>query len=228
MTDLAATVVDRLRRAFAAAADAERAVAMAAYMRDQFAFFGIPTPRQRAVARQALAGLPPPTEADVVEVTGALWALREREFQYAACDYAIRHVSRCGSGVLPTVATLITTKSWWDTVDALAARVVGPVVLADRRLAATMRDWVENEDIWLVRTSLLHQLHFRTRTDAALLFASCERRATDDEFFIRKAIGWALREYSKTDSSAVRTFVASHIDDLSRLSRREALKWVDR
>jgi 3-methyladenine DNA glycosylase AlkD len=91
-----------------------------------------------------------------------------------------------------------------------------------------MDEWIGSADMWLARAALLHQLHYRDGTDADRLFRYCERRAADREFFLRKAIGWALREYSKTDAVAVRRFLALHSDVLAPLSVREALKWLDR
>jgi 3-methyladenine DNA glycosylase AlkD len=227
VTALAEATMVRLRDAFAGAADPERAVAMAAYMRDQFPFLGIPSPAQRRLAMTALRALPSPDEADVVAFTTVCWAASEREYQYAACDYAIRHVRRCGETFLDHTRILLTTKSWWDTVDALAANVVGPLVRAYPPLVAVMDDWIDGDDVWLVRTAIIHQLHARDRTDATRLFGYCARRAGDREFFVRKAIGWALREHSKTDAAAVRQFVATH-PELSPLSAREALKWLQR
>jgi 3-methyladenine DNA glycosylase AlkD len=226
-TALADAALERLRAAFAGAADPERAPAMAAYMRGQFAFLGIPTPVQRRVATAAFRDLPPPTEADVVAFTAACWAEPAREYQYAACDYAIRHRGRCSAGFLDHTCTLLTTKSWWDTVDALAANLVGPLVQAHPPLVAVMDEWIDDDNDWLVRTALIHQLHAKDRTDTDRLFGYCARRAGDTEFFVRKAIGWALREYSKTDAEAVIHFVATH-SELSPLSAREALKWLVR
>jgi 3-methyladenine DNA glycosylase AlkD len=226
-TELADVAIERLRGAFTGAADPARATAMAAYMRDQFVFFGIPAPAQRRLAATALRDLPAPSEGDVVAFTAACWAAPEREFQYAACDYAVGHVRRCSDRFLDHVRTLLTTKSWWDTVDALAASVVGPLVRAHPPLVAVMDEWIGDEDHWLARTAIIHQLHAKDRTDTARLFDYCARRAGDREFFIRKAIGWALREYSKTDAAAVRQFVAAH-PELSPLSAREALKWLHR
>jgi 3-methyladenine DNA glycosylase AlkD len=226
-TELADAAIERLRGAFTAAADPVRAPAMAAYMRDQFAFFGIPAPAQRRLAAAALRDLPAPAEADVVAVTAACWAAPEREFQYAACDYAIGNVRRCSAAFLDHTRTLLTTKSWWDTVDALAANVVGPLVRAHPPLVTVMDEWIDDEDHWLARTAIIHQLHAKEHTDTARLFGYCDRRAGDREFFIRKAIGWALREYSKTDAAAVRQFVGAH-PELSPLSAREALKWLQR
>jgi 3-methyladenine DNA glycosylase AlkD len=119
---------------------------------------------------------------------------------------------------------LISTKSWWDTVDALAAGVVGSLVRRHPELRSTMDEWLAGDDLWLTRTAILHQLNHREATDAAWLFAACAARADHRDFFIRKAIGWALRQYARTDPDAVRAFVAAHRDRLSGLSVREALR----
>ena len=228
MTDLASIAMPRLRATFAAAADPARAVAMAAYMRGRFPFVGLPAPAHRRLTKEALAGLPAPSDADVVALTAACWAEPEREYQYTGCDYAIAHVRRLGPGFLEHARTLIVTKSWWDTVDALASRVVGPLVRAHRPLVAVMDDWIDSDDIWLARTAILHQLGFGAGTDPDRLFRYCRARAGDGEFFLRKAIGWALRQYSKTDEASVRRFVADNAGALSPLSQREALKWLER
>lgn len=213
---------------FRGVADPVEAKGMAAYMRDQFPFLGIKSKPRRALTREALAGLPRPSEEDLRTLADAMWALPEREFQYFAVDVLVRSVRVCGPGFLETVQRLVTTKSWWDTVDALAANVVGPLVAAHPDLRADMDRWIGDQDIWVVRTAILHQMRYKAATDADRLFGYCLARAGDEEFFIRKAIGWALREYSKTDAAAVRAFVTEHDDELSGLSRREALEWVER
>ena len=200
---------------------------MAAYMRDQFAFVGIPSPGRVAIEREVMAGLPPPGERDLVAFALACWKRPEREYQYAACGYLQRHVRGCSSAFIDTAERLITTKSWWDTVDELAQSVVGPLVAAHPELRTTMDRWIDADDFWLARSAILHQNHCKARTDPDVLFGYCLRRAADPEFFIRKAIGWALREYSKTDADAVVRFVREH-DELSGLSRTEALKWLHR
>ena len=129
---------------------------------------------------------------------------------------------------IDTARELVTTKSWWDTVDSLASHTVGRLVRTHPELVAVMDEWIGSDDIWLARTALLHQLTWKNDTDAERLFAYCLRRASEKEFFIRKAIGWALREYSKTDEAAVRAFVAEHRATLSGLSRTEALRWLER
>ncbi len=204
------------------AADAQRAVAMAAYMRDQFPFLGIPSPQVRQIMREA--PLPKPTEAQLRETVLQLWELPQREFQYVACVHLRRHVKVCGPGFLDVARHLIVTKPWWDTVDTLASHTVGPLVAANPELVATMDAWIDDENMWLARTALLHQLGYKAATDRERLFRYCERQIDHRDFFIRKAIGWALREYARTDPEAVRAFVRSHEGALSGLSKREALK----
>jgi 3-methyladenine DNA glycosylase AlkD len=226
---LADTVLPRLTRAYAAAADPERAASAAAYMRDAFPFLGIMTPARRKLSREVLAGTPRPDEADCTAIALRCWALPEREYRYFAVDYLRRHVGRsCSAGFLPTVRHLITTDSWWDTVDPLAAHVVGPLVAADPALPALMDRWIEDDDLWVARTALLHQLTYKSATDPDRLFGYCLRQAAHPDFFIRKAIGWALREYAYTDPDAVYEFVESARDRLSPLSVREALKHAPR
>jgi 3-methyladenine DNA glycosylase AlkD len=132
MTDvtrpLADEVLDRLVRVFDAAREPERAVQAAAYMRDQFDFLGFSTPTQRALARRVVAGLPKPTEDDLRTVALACWDLDEREYQYFATDWLRAHCDVPGADFIATTRTLITTKPWWDTVDALATRFVGDLV----------------------------------------------------------------------------------------------------
>ena len=220
----AADVETRLVAAFEANRGAD-AVPMAKYMRDRFPFLGIKSPQRRALQREALKGLPRPSEAELKAVALALWQRPEREYQYAACDLLERHARICGPEFLGVVERLITAKSWWDTVDALAL-VAGALVAAYPALTVTMDRWIVSDDFWLARSAITHQLRFKDRTDADRLFRYCVHRSRDREFFIRKGIGWALREYSKADAAAVRTFVAKH-PELSPLSRREALLWLN-
>jgi len=227
-TPLGDEVVARLVAAFESAADPARAAPMVAYMKGRFPFLGIGSGPRRSLAKAALAGLPAPDETDVAAVTAACWALDAREYQYAGADYAVRWVRVCTPSFLAVAERLIGEKAWWDTVDVLAAHVVGPLVAATPALRADMDRWLVSDDLWLARSAILHQLFWKERTDADWLFAACLARAADTDFFLRKAVGWALRQYSKTDEAAVRTFVAEHDAELSGLSKREALKWLDR
>ncbi len=197
---------------------------MAAYMKHQFAFFGVTAPQRRRLERAALRAAGRPTEDEVVAFVRAAWGDPERELQYAAAGRlgAIAPVS--SAGLLEEVELLIRSKSWWDTVDDLASHTVGPLVRAHPDLVSAMDAWIADDDIWIARAALLHQLGAKEATDTDRLFGYCLARADDREFFIRKAIGWALRQYSWTDPDAVETFVVAHGDRLSPLSRREATK----
>ncbi|MGV9627228.1 DNA alkylation repair protein [Streptomyces sp. NPDC003487] len=221
---LADVVLPRLTEVYGAAADPERAAATRAYMKNVVPFLGIPTPERRALSRTVLAGTARPREEDCAAVALRCWALPEREYHYFAADYLRRHVRVCTSAFLPVVHRLITTVPWWDTVDALAVHVVGPLVAADPALAATMDAWIADDDLWVARAALLHQLRYRERTDTERLFAYCLRRSGHPDFFVRKAIGWALREYAKTDPDAVRDFLARERGRFAPLTVREALK----
>ncbi|WP_435226470.1 DNA alkylation repair protein [Streptomyces sp. Tue6028] len=217
-------VLPRLTAAYSAAADPDRAASMRAYMKDVAPFLGLTTPGRRALSRTVLAGTARPDEADCTALALRCWELPEREYHYFAVDFLRRHVKRLSSGFLPVARHLVGTVPWWDTVDALAAHVVGGLVAADPELKADMDAWIEDDDLWVARTALLHQLRYKEDTDTARLFAYCARRAGHPDFFIRKAIGWSLREYAKTDPGAVRDFVAREHGALAPLSVREALK----
>ncbi|MFI8206928.1 DNA alkylation repair protein [Streptomyces sp. NPDC085937] len=221
---LADTVLERLIAAYASAADPARADAMRAYMKDAAPFLGLATPARRALSRTVEAGLPRPSEADCTAVALRCWDLPEREYHYFAVDYLRKHVRRCSSGFLPVTRHLVTTVPWWDTVDLLAAHVVGALVAADPALTAVTDRWSADEDLWLVRTALLHQLRYKERTDAERLFGYCLAQSGHPDFFVRKAIGWALREYARTDPDAVRGFLMREGHRFAPLSVREALK----
>ncbi|MEV6542856.1 DNA alkylation repair protein [Streptomyces sp. NPDC051665] len=221
---LADTVLERLTATYAAAADPERAGPMRAYMKDIAPFLGLTTPVRRALSRTVLEGTPHPDETDCTAIALRCWELPEREYRYFAVDYLRRHVRHCTSGFLPVARHLVSTVPWWDTVDALASHVVGGLVAADPKLVADMDAWIVDDDLWVARTALLHQLRYKERTDTERLFAYCLRQSGHPDFFIRKAIGWCLREYAKTDPEAVRGFLAREKGRFAPLSVREALK----
>lgn len=230
-----AQLAERLAAALAARADPARAPDMARYMRDQFAFLGVSAPGQKEAWRAATADVPRRLpEPVVVDAARDLWARSEREHQYLACTLVNRHAGspprspRATPAFLDTVEDLLTARQWWDTVDALATRAVGDLVRHHPELRARMDAWLAGEDMWLVRSALLHMNRWRADTDADWLFAACLAQGDHPDFFVRKAIGWALREHSKTDAAAVVAFVAANERSLSGLSRREALVWLER
>lgn len=218
----------RLQTVLPRAADPVRAEGARAYMRHQFEFLGIPAPRLTQLMRGVVEGLGPPTEADLLAVATRCWALPEREYQYFACSYLRRYVKFCSAGALSTLHDLIVTKSWWDTVDTLASHTVGPLVAYHPGLRDIMDAWIAAENMWLVRTAILYQLGYKRNTDAARLFRYSTAQSSHRDFFIRKAIGWALRDYAWHDPRWVERYVARLGGRLSPLSRREATKHVAR
>ncbi len=204
-----------------------QAVFMKRYMRDQFEYLGIKGPELTAILREyyRLHGLPPITDLDAI--LRDLWTLPQREHQYAGIDLLARFETQLPAGFIRPVQYLLVTKSWWDTVDTIATHTVG---LHFRRYPSvrdrTLAHWRTSRNIWLRRSAILFQLHYKTDTDFELLTEIiCENLGTQ-EFFINKAIGWALRQYTRVDPEAVRRFVVH--TPLHPLSAREALKWLER
>lgn len=227
MTGPDGEIVSRLAASFEPRRNHERAVKMSAYMRDLFPFLGIASPERSLLTRAALRDLARPDARELAAAARNLWERPEREYQYAAVDLVTRYITGCDPGFIETLRWLITTKSWWDTVDALASNALGPLLRDHPELLPETDRWIERENIWLARAAILFQLKYRQETDAERLFRYCLLRAGEPEFFLRKAIGWALREYSKTDALAVRRFVNEHQGELSGLSQREALLWLN-
>jgi 3-methyladenine DNA glycosylase AlkD len=220
--------VEATVEALAPLADPAKAGPMAAYLKGVAPCLGITTPQRRTSLRQAWSGLPALTEADLVHACHVLWGLPEREYQYAACDLITRHSRTLGAAFLahPT-ERLLTTKPWWDTVDSLGSAAVAPIVARHPLLVDDMWRWLDSGNRWLVRAAIQHQRGLKGNTDVGLLLAMCEPFVADREFFIAKAIGWALRDVTRWQPDAVRQFVAEH-PQLSAVARREAVRGLAR
>ncbi|MEO1056265.1 MAG: DNA alkylation repair protein [Actinomycetota bacterium] len=216
------------RDALAAFADHERGEQMARYMRDQFAFFGVASPDRKRAAAHATTAAKHATPDELLDFADRCWDAPERELQYVGADALRAGRTAFGPDHLDRLAGLITTKSWWDTVDSLAPYPVGSVVDRHPDTTLVMDRWIDSDNIWIARSALLHQLHYKDRTDGDRLFDYSLRRAADTEFFIRKAIGWALRQYSKVAPDAVASFVDVHEAEFSGLTVREARKHLAR
>ena len=225
-TPTVATQFADIEAALRPLADAQQAVPMRAYMLHQFAFLGIrATPR-----REALRGLPKFTTwtaHELLALADALWAAPEREFQYAAVDLLSKCHRQLGMDSVPHILELVQRKSWWDTVDALAG-VVGDIVLRARATEPdaqrAMDDCLVHPHLWVRRIAMLHQLGWKTQTDQERLFRYALALSGETDFFIRKAIGWALRDYARIQPQAVHRFLAQHTHQFSGLTRREAGK----
>ncbi|WP_313802917.1 DNA alkylation repair protein [Cytobacillus sp.] len=205
--------------------DQEKAIPMQNYMKNHFPFLGIKTPERRWLIKQFFKEsgiLKKDFQEDFVR---SLWKMKEREYQNAALDYIVNSLKKLEKHHLPLLEELITTKSWWDTVDVLASKPVGaiasehPEVIAER-----IDDWAYGDHLWLRRSAILFQLKYKARTDEELLYRYIVQNKESKEFFIQKAIGWALREYSKTNPASVKAFIESAA--LPNLSVREGSKYI--
>lgn len=223
-------LVTEIREVLAAAGDPERARAQQAYMKSAMPFRGIGSPALKAVLRPVLAD--PAyriTDREEWEATvRELWdGATHREERYAAITLTGHRAYRGWQDpqALPLYEHLVTTGAWWDLVDPVASDRVGPILLrAPERVTPVVRGWATSDDLWLRRAAILSQLKARERTDTTLLRACVEPNLDDPSFWIRKAIGWALRQYARTDPAWVRAEVERWGPRLSGLSRREALK----
>jgi len=207
-----------------AVADPEKVPKMVAYMKDNFAFLGVTSPIRKAAQKPFMVVARRSDPDDVLDVADRCWAQEEREFQYVGCELLRARAKTFHADDLSRLHALIVDKPWWDTIDALAAHPVGTLVSRFPELGKTMDLWIDDENMWVARVAILHQLRFKHDLDQARLFDYVEKRAGDTEFFIRKALGWALRDYARVAPDAVREFVARHHDALSGLTRREAMK----
>jgi endonuclease-3 len=218
-TDISSSVevlINDYRALFEQHRNPDRASRQSRYLRDQFPFFGIPMPQLTQLVRQQ--GYPPADRWK--EVVERLYEEPEREFHYTALFIARKHAERT-TQELALYERLITRHSWWDTVDTIAPHLVGPLVLRLPQLLPQVAAWRHSTNLWLRRTSIIYSLRYKQQTDREALFTTCTLLAEDPEFFIRKAIGWALREYGKVAPHEVRAYL-DRTQTLSPLSRREA------
>lgn len=216
-----------LKAALAAVAEPSRAAPMQAYMRDQFVFLGVAAPQRRLAAKALLAGLKGVGADALLEHAQRLWQQPQREYQHVALDMLALHRRQLGIEHLPALLALARQRAWWDSVDGMAG-IVGDVLRTEQQRGgdghAHMDGALRHADFWLRRIAMLHQLGWRGDTDATWLFDAALALAHEDECFIRKAIGWALRDYARHAPEAVTAFANAHRQQLSPLTRREALK----
>lgn len=202
-------------------ADALRAQGAAAYMRNNFAFYGIPTPLRRSLYADLLKEAKRGKVIDWAFVFEC-WQQPQREWQYLALDYLRTMTRSLTLDDLPRLEILARSKQWWDSIDVLD-RIIGSI--DDPALDTVMRAWAADPDFWIRRIAIDHQLARKSKTKPDLLAEIICMNLGDREFFINKAIGWSLREYSKTNPDWVRAFVEAHRNELAPLSLREASKY---
>ncbi|RFU61157.1 DNA alkylation repair protein [Peribacillus glennii] len=217
--------LDTLKGKFESHRNMEQAGPMQKYMRDLFPFLGIKTPQRNEIMKAYYRESGILKDGFQTEFIISLWNEPEREYQYAAMDYIGRSLKKLTKKDFSLMERLITTKSWWDTVDMLAQKPVGHIAEYHPGVIAEKIDgWSAGDNLWLRRTAILFQLKYKEKTNEALLYEYIVRNAGSNEFFIQKAIGWALREYSKTNPDSVRAFIDAHT--LSNLSVREGSKYL--
>lgn len=222
------TLVSTVRDALRSAGDAELAAGQQAYMKSEMPYHGVPAPRLKQVLRPILASYAPGSRADWEATVRELWdAATHREERYAATALARHRRARPwqDSEALGLYRHLVVTGAWWDHVDEVAAHLVGGVLAEHRdEVTPVIRAWAVDDDLWVRRTAVLSQLRHQQDTDTELLHDVVVANVDDRSFWLRKAIGWALREYSRTDPRWVRREVDRLGDRLSGLSRREATR----
>jgi len=224
MTDVA----QMLRAEFKRARDPKKAAGAQAYMKSAMPYWGVATPEMRAICRRVFAAKTIPTASRWRAECLRLWrGAQFREERYAALELTGCRRYRAWQTLetLPMYEEMIVSGAWWDFVDLIASRRLGPLL---RQYPAQMRkkmlQWSRAKNMWKRRSAILCQLSFKKETDVDLLYACLEPSLASKEFFLQKAIGWALRQYAWTDPCEVRRYVRAHADRMSPLSKREALK----
>lgn len=216
-----------IAREFERHADAERAVGAKKYMRNLCEFYGIASPQRREITKAFIKEHGFPQEKELYDVAIELWAMEKRELQYFAMEMLYAKRKQWKEDILPVFEHTITHRSWWDTVDYIASKLVGEYCKKYPELAhEVMTPWIKSDNMWLNRTAIIFQIGYKAKTDTALLTKAILAHKESKEFFHQKAIGWALRSYSYTNAEWVKTFIATHT--LKPLSVREGLKAINR
>lgn len=214
----------KIKKEFEANRDNENAVKMAKYMRNMLQFYGLPTPKRKQIYKDFLK-----EEKATMSID---WGLLDkcyndeyREFQYFVMDYLISFQKFLTYEDVPKIKNYIKTKQWWDTIDGFD-RIIGNIAFTDSRINDLMLAWSKDDDIWLRRIAIDHQLLRKEKTNTELLKQIIINNFGSDEFFINKAIGWSLRDYSKTNPQWVKNFIDKYRDRMDKLSIKEASKYI--
>lgn len=216
--------INQLENAFQKNSNIENASAMAKYMKNKFAFFGIKTTERRLIFKTIWKQNQQEVAENARTIASALYAKEQRELHYCAIEILIKELKEnYKKDDIEFIEKLIITNSWWDSVDTIAKYILGQYLIEfPDCIKTTINQFSNSNDMWLNRSAILFQLGYKKETNFDLLKAICIQHQSSTEFFIQKAIGWALREYAKTDSEAVKNFVL--VNNLKPLSRKEALK----
>lgn len=213
-----------IKKIFEAREDKENAIAMSKYMRNLFDFYGLPTPKRKEVYNNFIKSEKKLKKIDW-EFLDKCYEDNHREFQYLVYDYLIAMNNYLIYDDIPKIKRYIKTKQWWDTIDFLN-KVIGDIGLKDNRVDDLMIEWSKDEDFWIRRIAIEYQLCRKEKTNTELLEKTIVNNFNSDEFFINKAIGWALRDYSKTNPKWVKDFIEKYKDKMNKLSIKEASKYI--
>lgn len=204
----------------------DQALKMAHYMQNKFVFYGIPSSLRKDLQKPFLEKKNLPQLNNLEEVIWSLWSEEARECQYFAIDLLKKYMNQLDKSYIDLYEKIIIHKSWWDTVDLLASTLVGKLVAKYPELIEEKVDyWIASDNIWLQRTAILFQLKYKENTDFDLLQKYIRHRAKSEGFFIQKAIGWALRQYSKFNPEQVKIFIKNTA--LAKLSKKEGSKYIE-
>lgn len=204
-----------------------RALKMKAYMRNQFEYIGMMSELRNNTQRELIQKLGVPENEQLEEIVRELWLLPEREYQYFALELLDRWINKASPEIIHLLEELILSKSWWDTIDSISPSLVGSLFKNYPELIIPVTDkWMTSGNIWLQRSCILFQLKYKGDMDLDLLIKFIEQLKDSKEFFIKKSIGWILRQYSKYNPDEVRRYV--EIADLQPLSTKEALKYMQK
>ena len=218
--------VTQLETDFRQQADRNIAINQEAYLQNQFELYGLPTPLRKEIQKPFLLKKNLPNKKELTHIITELWSKPQREFQYFAIDLNRKYLKKIEFQDIELFELMITNKSWWDTVDLITTNLVGNYFkLFPEQIIPITKIWIESDNIWLQRTCLIFQLKYKEEIDTDLLTDYILQLKDTKEFFINKAIGWILREYTRTNPEWVIDFVNKY--ELSNLSKREALKLIN-
>jgi len=206
-------------------ANPQKAAPMKKYMKEKFEYFGIMAEPRKELFKNFISENGIPKEENLNKIVHQCWECPQREVQYFGMELVNKHIKKSVKEIIELLEFMIITKSWWDTIDYIAANSVGTFFKRFPEMIIPYTEkWMNSGNMWLQRSVILFQLKYKEKTDSKLLFKYSKQLSVSKEFFIRKAIGWALREYSKTNPEEIIKFVSEN--ELSPLSKREALRKI--
>jgi 3-methyladenine DNA glycosylase AlkD len=221
---MAHPLIIQIKKEFATCANATKAAGAKAYLLHQFEFYGLQTPERRKICKAFYKANPVNNHTELTKIIKEAFAAPERELHYFAIELLGFHHKLWTDKTITIIEWMLTHKSWWDSVDAINSNVIGKYFIKfPSLLEPTTKKWNQSSNIWLQRMSILFQLPYKEKTNTELLEKYIVNRIDTNEFFVNKAIGWALRAYAYTNKKWVIRFVKDH-PQLSNLSKREALK----